>query len=396
MFLTHGLNRHDEMIPVEAVASGRTALSCPYCGRGLIARKGKILAWHFAHDGETCRDVAGDNDRIEVPYCDRFDLGLSGKMFDELAALRETKNGRDHRLLELLKHRGFIQQAYNPNPARYIYNFELTHRGKIPFGETTLFMFAPIQRDLIASHHQQLVDAVATGLRHGYEDVKTAVTDLRLYRAQLRRLLSASLYLLEVQASDGRTLYKIGITGRDVADRAGEVQQTLRPFLGDDVRVRPLRVAMGRGAIERYALHRWRDQQQQIGRMTEFIQLDDRRTILSEFTRLADLDPDELERAIIAGEPAPIEKEWRDQQRRSAIIAGMQQAAADGVHIGRPADDAAAILDKYPDVVTAVNAGLSLRKAAKRAGVAVNTVRKVKAALAELAGHQRETGDAPF
>lgn len=386
MFLTHGLNKHDEMIPIEAVPSGRVALACPYCGRGLIARKGKVLAWHFAHDGETCRDVAADNDRIEVPYYDKFDLGLSGKMFDELAALRETKYGRDHRLVERLKHGGFIQSAYNPNPARFNYDYELTHKGKIPFGETTLFMFAPIQQQQIEARHQHLVNTIATGLQHGYEDVMTAVIDLRLYRAQLRRLLSASLYLLEVQASDGRTLYKIGVTGRDVGERAAEVQASLRPFLGEDVSVTPLRVAMGRGTVERYALHRWRDAQQQIGTMTEFIQLDGRRAILSEFTRLGDLQPTALEQAIIAGDPAPIENEWRGQQRSAAIVAGMQQARADGVHIGRPADDAAAIVANYPGVVTAVHDGLSLRKAAQQAGVAVNTVRKVKAALAELAG----------
>jgi hypothetical protein len=58
-------------------------------------------------------------------------------------------------------------------------------------------------------------------------------------------------------------------------------------------------VLAGRGLIECYALHRWREHQTTIGTMTEFFELEDRRRLLSEFTRLGDLDPSELESGII-------------------------------------------------------------------------------------------------
>lgn len=62
----------------------------------------------------------------------------------------------------------------------------------------------------------------------------------------------------------------------------------------------------------------------------------------------------------------------------------MQVAAERRIHLGRPAGSAeneAHFLAKYPDVVKRLARGESLRHIAFEAGVAVNTVRKVKALL---------------
>ena len=60
-----------ELVAVEAVERGRTALVCPYCATGLIARKGRILAPHFAHDGATCRE-SHERAAGRVPFYDDF------------------------------------------------------------------------------------------------------------------------------------------------------------------------------------------------------------------------------------------------------------------------------------------------------------------------------------
>ena len=294
MFLTHGLNEHDELVPVEDVSSGRVPLTCPYCGQSLIARKGRVLAWHFAHDGETCREVAQGSEWIEVPFVDRFDLGLSKRIFESLTAVRNALPYGNPRTLESLGYAEFNQWARGGRG-----DWQLTQLGKIPFGDATLSAFAEIQRENIAQKHEWLFSAVELAARYDHLDYLTAVTDLRLYRAQLARLLAASLYLMEVTAGDGRKLYKIGLTGRGAAHRAVEVQAALRPFLGA-VKVRPLRVLAGRGLVERYALHRWRECCHPIGKMGEFFEFEDRRHVLAEFTRLGDLDPTELERDIMA------------------------------------------------------------------------------------------------
>lgn len=302
MFLTHGLNAYDELVPVEAVASGRTSLQCPYCRRGLIARKGRVKGWHFAHDGETCREVAQGNERISVPFYDRFDVGLSRRTFETLTAVRAGTYGNPKTLEKL----GYV--IYNQFARGGLGEWQLTTLGRIPFGEATLSAFADFQRERIAQKHAQLVNAIDLATRYDHLDHATAATDLRLYRAQLARLLACSLYLMEVttggpREGGGRTLYKIGVTGRTAVERAAEVQAGVRPFLGD-VQIRPLRVLAGRGLVERYALHRWHDHQHQVGSMGEFFQLEDRRRVLSEFTRLGDLDPSELEASILGKQEA--------------------------------------------------------------------------------------------
>ena len=199
MFLTHGLNEHDDLIPVEDVSSGRVSLTCPYCGQGLIARKGGILAYHFAHDGETCREVAQGNERIEVPFYDRFDLGLRKRTFELLTAVRSGTAGNvNPRTLESL---GYVE--YNQWVRGSRGEWQLTQIGRIPFGDATLSAFAEVQRENIAQKHARLVSQVELAARWDHLDYPTAVTDLRLYRAQLSRLLAASLYLMEVSADDG-------------------------------------------------------------------------------------------------------------------------------------------------------------------------------------------------
>lgn len=67
----------------------------------------------------------------------------------------------------------------------------------------------------------------------------------------------------------------------------------------------------------------------------------------------------------------------------------MSEAAQRGVHVGRPRGGEApdAFLEKYPRVVELLGKGKSIRAAARETGVAINTVRKVAAAL-----EQRQQG----
>lgn len=67
-----------------------------------------------------------------------------------------------------------------------------------------------------------------------YNQVPTSPTlmDLRLYRAQWRRILATTLYFLEVQAGDER-LYKIGVTQGSVDARVAEIAQDVRAVAGD-------------------------------------------------------------------------------------------------------------------------------------------------------------------
>jgi DNA-binding NarL/FixJ family response regulator len=62
----------------------------------------------------------------------------------------------------------------------------------------------------------------------------------------------------------------------------------------------------------------------------------------------------------------------------------MQRAAEQGIHVGRPpgsTEDEAKLIAKYPEVIRLIERGYSLRDIAYETGVAINTVRKVKASL---------------
>jgi DNA invertase Pin-like site-specific DNA recombinase len=69
---------------------------------------------------------------------------------------------------------------------------------------------------------------------------------------------------------------------------------------------------------------------------------------------------------------------------RERIVSGMDEARRQGVTIGRPVgatEEKAVFLKKYAAVARQLRAGLSVRNTAKLCGVAINTVRKVKALL---------------
>jgi hypothetical protein len=96
-----------------------------------------------------------------------------------------------------------------------------------------------------------------------------------------------------------------------------------------------------------------------------------------------------IEVDILAGNPSWIEQLIAEQEKASrrsdAIKTGMKRAKNWGQHVGRPSvsESPEEFLAKPSSqkVIAALNEGLSLRKAAEKADVAINTVRKVKASL---------------
>ncbi len=58
MWLKYGVSTDNALVAVEDVPSGKTFLTCLYCGGGLTAKKGKVKEHHFAHATETCYPVA--------------------------------------------------------------------------------------------------------------------------------------------------------------------------------------------------------------------------------------------------------------------------------------------------------------------------------------------------
>lgn len=269
MFLEYGLNDRGDLIHVDDVGRGRVALMCPYCAVPLLAKKGQIKAAHFAHDGPTC--AASVSGRASLPSFDRFDLELPVKIVTQL---RRFSVGHTSGIqYGTLKEYGLIEKTDKGR-------FELTNRGKIPLGQLPLRLFLEYQEAGFLSRHQELEDKLreASGLDLSAPSQAAehhiCLTDLRLYRAQWRRLLQSTLYFIEVTHTSENwpsPLYKIGVTTRDLADRCAEIARDLRPYMGD-VTLTPLDTWPHCGSVEFYFKYRYQKYQYRIERLTEYFQ----------------------------------------------------------------------------------------------------------------------------
>lgn len=403
MWLRYGVDDHGSLIAVDDAPRGKTALHCPYCQGGLTAKKGQVVGHHFAHTGETCRAVDRDADAIALPLYDQFTLHLNGQELQLLRDLWATYGAGTvqlprsaQHLADRLEARGVL--TWNRYRGRSGGGYEITKLGKIPLGAVSLRLFSEVQEPRLHEKHAQLEQAAQEARPRPQAVLDQALTDLRIYRAQWRRILSTTLYFLEVHAA-GETLYKIGVTQRSVDERVAEIAQELRAVAGD-VAICVLDAWPQRGNVELYFKHRYQAEQRRLGSFTEYFAFADVRPVLGDLRRMPLNGLTPLEQAVLADAPTAIEQELaaeaearaleaKARARSAAIAAGMAQARQQGVHVGRPAgkEDREAFLarDTSQRVLAALRdqPGLSIRKAAAVAGVSINTVRKVAA----VAGH---------
>lgn len=419
--LPSGVNKQGRYVHISQVTSGATDLHCPYCAGLLTAKKGRRLAHHFAHTNETCIDVVGkDFSMLDLPLYDRFNIYIDAKSWAELQKFHAGKRC-DYRIL--LRH---DPQLIREGFGRYS-NYELTHDGKIPFGEATLSKFAEIQMGYVYGRHNQLSKAVQLAYygkprfvgyginaqQSGYliapalDQVAGNIADLNIYRSQVQRLYSLDLYLLKIQHAEG-VLHKIGVS-RDIDRRITEIERDLKPLIEVES-IKVDRLCRYRGAVERYALHRYSEHRAEVGPLTEYFNFD-KKTLSSvrrDFTSLGDFvvpeygdwwmpdyrgDTDKegdyrvdgLIGQILTDEPAWIQEQVEQDQLKQAISEGtkrgMEHAKEQGIHVGRPADTDDEIINKYPDIVKKLQQRQAIRAIARELGVSKNTVRKVRDAL---------------
>lgn len=383
MWLPYGMNPSGDFVHIEDVPRGKTTLGCPYCGGALSARKGRVKTHHFAHTNTTCRAI-NRHDVPTLPYYDRFDLGLSARAIQALHDQWERygRHGRsvdaygnldNPRAYDALRRASCFEfNSYYGRSGGWLF----THVGKIPVGALSMRLFAEFQQEHLLLKLIQLegLHRVASEV-----DQATAATDLRLYQDQYHRVLAGALYLLEIQA-EGLTLHKIGVTRRSVEERLTEIERDLAAHF-TRYKVKVVDTWPHRAAVEFYFKHRYRESRYELGSLTEYFQFERPSAVTRDLRRMKPVEWDEKELDIL-------EQRYRaPHPRSSAIRSGMQRAAAEGVHIGRPkgVESVEVFLRKASSkrVMAALNQGLSLRQTAAQAEVSVGTVRKVKALLTQ-------------
>lgn len=392
MFLEYGVDDNGALVRIDGVGRGRTGLKCPYCGGPLLAKKGEIKAPHFAHEGDTCAASVSGN--ASLPAYDSFELHIPGKVLNDL---RRFASDDDYGV------RTWKLKEYDLIEVNYQGNFELTKKGKIPLGQLSLGLFSEYQDAALLEKHERLEAAARQAHKGAAADPSTMpdylmrLTDLRLYRAQWRRLLQSTLYFIEVNHTSkewGVPFYKIGVSTRDMSARLAEIEKDLAPHLGP-VTLKVLDTWPYRGGIEPYFKHRYQKNQRKLGTLTEYFLFNAealKKALSYDLRRMPKKTLTPFERELYRGGLSAFEQDLEaaaiEARRRARVSEGMRKAQARGRTIGRPKDEsAAAFLGKASSlaVIEALNAGASIREAARITGISVPTVQKVKNALRDTA-----------
>ncbi|MEH1938840.1 MAG: GIY-YIG nuclease family protein [Nostoc sp.] len=268
MWLKYGVDKDGILICIEDISRGRTSLKCPYCNGELTAKKGKLKEHHFAHNDETCRPIANREFPTLALY-DNFNINLSGKDLAQLKLLWKEYGAKNYPIDSYLVTPGLIKaemlrkNVYIRPPA-----YEFTNLGKIPIGTLELKLFNEVQEPLLFKKLLKLELAFKHAEYKNAPDLAYRLTDLKLYRAQLQRILSCTLYFLEIQTNID-TLYKIGVTQRPILKRVAEVERDLVAHY-QTVAIKVLGSWAHRENIELYFKHRYRDFNHPIGSLTEY------------------------------------------------------------------------------------------------------------------------------
>jgi len=272
MWLKYGVNEEGILICIEDINRGKISLKCPYCHGELTAKKGKVKEHHFAHHGETCRPIA-KREFPTLPLYDNFNIQLSSKDLAQLKLLWQEYGAKNYPISsylvtpDLIKARVLKKNVYLTPP-----EYEFSDLGKIPVGALEFRRFNDVQEPLLLKKLLKLELAGKHALHKKTPDLAYRLTDLKLYRAQLQRILCCTLYFLEIQTNVG-IIYKIGVTQRSVVKRVAEVKIDLLAHYSS-VAIKVLITCEHRGNIELYFKHRYRDFNYPIGSLTEYYKFD--------------------------------------------------------------------------------------------------------------------------
>ncbi|NMG08777.1 GIY-YIG nuclease family protein [Brasilonema sp. UFV-L1] len=287
MWLKYGIDENGTLVNISDVTKGKTSLKCPYCDCKLTAKKGKIKEHHFAHTKQTCRPVLTREFPV-LPLYDNFDIHLSSKDFQQLKLLWKEYGSAYYFISPDLVPSGLIRAGLlQKNISTFPYQYEFTNLGKIPIGALELMLFNEVQEPLLLKKLLKLELAVEHALHKNAPDLDYIFTDLKLYCAQFKRILSCRLYFLEIYTNQD-TLHKIGVTQRPISERLAEIKIDLLAHYQsvDDIKV--LGTWEHRGNVELYFKHRYRDFNYPIGNLTEYykFQTEDVKIVLGDLQQM--------------------------------------------------------------------------------------------------------------
>jgi hypothetical protein len=303
MWLKFGVSCDNALVCIEDIPSGKTALTCLYCGGGLTAKKGRVKEHHFAHTQETCRPVAhrvAYRDFPALPLYDNFNIQLSGKELEELKVFWLNYGVSNEGIFVKPSFKLILSKLLAWNEGGF---YEFTPLGKIPVGALPLRLFNEVQEPLLLEKLANLEQAAQRAKLINSKYLPEKLADERIYRALLKRILESNLYFLEIKAGR-KLLHKIGVTKRPIEERVMEVQRDLTAhYKRVDIQVNG--VWKHRGNVELYFKHRYKDFNYRIGSLTEYFHFTDADAVWDDLRQmqpkvLAPVELDVLEENFIS------------------------------------------------------------------------------------------------
>ncbi|HEY9767872.1 MAG TPA: GIY-YIG nuclease family protein [Coleofasciculaceae cyanobacterium] len=188
-----------------------------------------------------------------------------------------------------------MKKLFNWTPEGYYF----TKLGKIPVAELSLSKFNAVQKPLILSELDRLSNSVEMAKAFGGELLSEKLTDLKIYRLQLQRILRFTLYFLQIRANN-KTLHKIGVTSRQMCDRIREIKRGLQQHYWE-IDINVLGTWQHRGNVELYFKHRYKEFNYRIGKLTEYYKFKDVELVLT--------DLNSMQPKVLSGEELSIYKE---------------------------------------------------------------------------------------
>jgi hypothetical protein len=398
VYLTFGITRTGDWRSIEEVESGRVDLFCPYCKSPLIAKKGRIKVYHFAHEGETCRVAADAVKQTRLPTLETFEL-LDA---NEQKYLERRQKYKDHRniyawpgmygaierlevmqILSVEKHTDtalenarlrlkklgdeWLDSREQPSPQLA----ELFNALK-PLIDLHLYWQRSIRIEttqIAREYHKHKLDKQRTlaGLeaaqRYWFDAFwrrqQTYAPDyLELLYQKVKALNRQALYVMQLHGDFGRDLpasmIKIGMTARDPEERLKEVVASLKPH-GKRITGTVLAVKEKAGRLEKLIHHFLKADNLTVGRYREYFHDTQLDSLLKQLAKLAPADylppADEI---FLETAPSP-------RTRKKSRLE---------------------LLAEYPDIVSRLEAGRGIREISRDTKHGVNTVQKVKKTLA--------------
>lgn len=280
MWLKYGVSTDNTLVGIEDVSSGKTYLTCLYCGGGLTAKKGKVKQHHFAHTDETCYPVA-KKQVPTLPLYDQFNIQLLGKELEELKVFWNNYGIENYEICVKPSLRLILSKLLVWNERGF---YEFTNLGKIPVGALSLSLFNEVQEPLLLKKLWELEQAAERAKIINSRHWPERMADLRIYSAQYKRILESRLYFLEIKAGR-KLLHKIGITKRPIAERVAEVQRDLACHY-KLVEIQVLDTWAHRGNVELYFKYRYRPFNYKIGRLTEYFKFPNVELVLEDLRQM--------------------------------------------------------------------------------------------------------------